>query len=269
MAGRLVNALDRIAQLPGIDQWRRARFDDAFVSGRAVGCCRGVFESYEQAATAAPTTRPIGYDHVEAAGMYHDRLDRVYPSDYPMMLWLQKTFADGARSVLDLGGHIGIGYYAYQRLVSFPDDVAWRVHDVPAVMEAGRREALTRDPSSRLGFADRFEAASDADVLFTAGCLQYLPQSLAERLAGLERRPRWLLVNLLPLHEKLSYWTVQSIGTAYCPYRIQHARGFFSDLERLGYRLEDTWENPDKECWVAFEPARSLDRYHGAALRLT
>jgi putative methyltransferase (TIGR04325 family) len=76
------------------------------------------------------------------------------------------------------------------------------------------------------------------------------------------------LINLLPLHPQYHYWTVQSIGTAFCPYRIQHSETFFSDLARLGYRVEDRWENLEKECWVAFEPEHSLDRYHGAALRL-
>ena len=88
MNGRLVNALDRIAKLPGIHQLREARFNEAFVNGKAVGCCRGIFQSYAAAASAAPETRPLGYDHVDAAAMYHDRLERVYPSDYPMMLWL-------------------------------------------------------------------------------------------------------------------------------------------------------------------------------------
>jgi putative methyltransferase (TIGR04325 family) len=268
MSGTLVNGLDTLGKLPGIYQWRKSRFDDAFTSSKAVGCCRGVFETYAQAAAATPKSRPLGYDNVDAAGMYHDRLGRVYPADYPMMLWLQKAFADGARNVLDLGGHIGIAYYAYQQLIDIPSDASWRVHDVPAVMVAGREEALSRDPARRLSFADDFESAADADLLFTAGCLQYLEQTLAQRLAGLKRRPKWLLVNLLPLHQQLDYWTVQSIGTAFCPYRIQREQTFFADLEQLGYRVEDKWENPEKSCWIAFEPEHSLDRYHGAALRL-
>jgi len=269
MAGRLVSAVNRIGNLPGIHQWRRARFDDAFVAGKAIGCCRGIFDSPDEAARAAPRTRPLGYDHADAAAMYHDRLDRVYPSDYPMMLWLQRALDDGVRKVLDLGGHIGIAYYAYQRMVPFPADLSWRVHDVPAVMEAGRREALARDPAGRLSFVDCFESVADIDLLFTAGCLQYLEDSLAQRIAALPRRPRWILVNLLPLHDRHEYWTVQSIGTAFCPYRIQYTETFFSDLERLGYHVEDHWENLEKECWVAFEPEHSLDHYHGAALRLT
>jgi putative methyltransferase (TIGR04325 family) len=268
MTGKIHAALDRIGNLPGVLPWRQRRFDQSFEAGQSIGCCRGVFETQAQAAAAAPTSRPLGYDHADAADMYRDRLSRIFPSDYPMMLWLQKVFDDGARKVFDLGGHIGLAYYAYQKLVDFPRDTSWCVNDVPAVMASGEREALALDPLRRLTFSDRFEAAADADVLFTAGCLQYLDQTLAERLAALPRRPRWLLVNLLPLHERSAYWTVQSIGTAYCPYRIQHAQAFFAELEALGYRIQDQWENIDKACWIAFEPEHSLDRYHGAALRL-
>ena len=269
MTGTLHRALDQLGTLPGLLQWRKSRFDKSFDAGQAIGCFRGLFETYSQAAAAAPATRPTGYDHVDAANMYRDRLNSIYPSDYAMMLWLSKAFADGARKVVDLGGHIGLAYYAYQRLLAFPEDISWCVSDVPAVMAAGRQEALERDPTRRLGFTDQFEAvAADAEVLFTAGCVQYLEETLAQRIATLSQRPRWLLINLLPLHERSAYWTVQSIGTAYCPYRIQHAQSFFADLERLGYRVHDKWENIDKSCWIAFEPEHSLDRYYGAALRL-
>ena len=247
---------------------RMRSFDAAFAAGQRVGCCRGVFETSNEAAGAAPATRPLGYDHDGAAEMYRDRLSRVYPADYPMMVWLKNAFADGARSVYDLGGHIGIAYYAYQRVIDFPHDVSWTVHDVPAVLESGRREALQRDPMRRLSFSDRVDSASGMDVLFTAGCLQYLEDTLAQRVAALQVKPAWLFVNLLPLHERRAYWTVQSIGTAFCPYRIQHAKTFFGELQALGYDLLDTWENPEKACWIAFDPEHSLDRYHGAALRL-
>jgi len=268
MSGAAQLWLERIVGLPGFLQLRKIRFDRAFDAGRAVGCCRGLFATYGDAAVAAPKSRPLGYNHADAANMYRDRLSRVYPSDYPMMLWLQKAFAAGARDIFDLGGHIGLKYYAYRRLVEFPDDLSWRVYDVPAVLAKGRQEALKLDHARRLTFTDRGETAAEADVLFTAGCLQYLEETLAQRVASLRQRPRWLLVNVVPLHERFSFWTVQCIGTAFCPYRIQRMQTFFSELEQLGYRVLDIWENPDTECWIAFEPKYSLDHYSGAALRL-
>ncbi|KNZ34089.1 MAG: hypothetical protein AD742_01260 [Methylibium sp. NZG] len=261
-------AIERFGQLPGILQWREKRFDRAFAANRLIGTSRGIFDTHAQAARAAPTSRPTGYDDVDSSGLYQDRLKNVFPGDYPMMLWLQRVFNDGARKVFDLGGNIGLAYYAYQRLVDFPDDVSWCVNDVGPIVQAGEREALVRDPQRRLRFTQRFEDASDADVLFTSGCIQYLQHSLADQLAALPRRPRWLLVNLVPLHERWDFWTVQSIGSAFCPYRIQHSKTFFADLDRLGYAEQDRWEALDRECWIAFEPERSLDRYHGAAFKL-
>lgn len=268
MGEHLSKARSLIGDLPGIRHWRHERFKNRFENGQAVGTCRGVFDSYEAAAAAAPASRPLGYDHDDAAGMYHDRIGQIYSSDYPMMFWLQRALDLGARRVFDLGGHIGLSYYSYATRMVLPQDLSWQVCDVPAVVDSGRREAAARDSTGRLRFTADFAEAAQADVLFTAGCLQYLQETLAQRVASLPRQPEWLLVNLLPLHPARGYWTVQSIGTAYCPYRVQHDEGFFQDILRLGYRRLDRWENLEKSCWVAFDDLHSLDRYHGAAFRL-
>jgi putative methyltransferase (TIGR04325 family) len=211
---------------------------------------------------------PTGYDNDAMASMYRNRLERVYPADYPLLLWLTKAFAAGATRLFDLGGHVGIGYYAYRRYLDYPAEMAWQVHDVPAVMTAGRVLAQERDTWKQLSFADDFDAAADADILFTSGCIQYLEQTLARRIAGLRRRPQWVLVNLLPLHPSEAYWTVQSTGEALCPYRIQKTDEFLAEFERLGYTKLDMWENAEKRCRIAFEPRYSLDRYYGAVFRL-
>jgi putative methyltransferase (TIGR04325 family) len=266
--GRIERAVHAVLGLPGIAWLRRRRFDAAFAAGRRVGVCRGVHRSYREAVAAAPATRPLGYDHEGTAAMYRDRIDHVYSSDYPMMLWLGKSFDDGARRVFDLGGHVGISYYAYAGYLDYPASLEWRVHDVPAVLAAGRTLARERDVRRSLHFADSFDEASGSDVLFTAGCVQYLETTLAEKLAALPERPRWVLVNLLPLHACESFWTVQSIGEAFCPYRVERRSDFFDAMRANGYELVDSWENPDKACIVALEPAYSVRGYAGAAFVL-
>lgn len=268
MLDQINSVLNRVFMLPGIAHWRKHRFDKAFSHGTYGGHCRGVFQSHEQAARAAPPTLPLGYDNPSAASMYRDRLDRIFPSDYPAMLWLQKAFADNVRHVFDLGGHVGVGYYAYQKHMTYPEGLTWRVCDVPAVVTAGQALASERDGRGALKFTAQFGDAESADLLFSSGCLQYLPETLAERLATLSKRPRWILINLIPLHEDHAFWTVQSIGQAFCPYRIQNTKSFFASLEALGYGVLDVWENLEKRCDVAFEPGHSLDRYYGAALYL-
>ncbi len=268
MSQTLHETLDKALEIPPILNWRMKRHYAAFSKGQYGGSCRGLYKSYREAADAAPTTLPLGYDSAGPAAMYRDRLEQVFPSDYAMMLWLGKAFADGAKRLFDLGGHVGVGYYAYQRYLAYPEALSWQVFDVPAVIKVGKELALERDRRRALAFVDQFEQAGAADVLFTSGCLQYLEDTLAEKLATLPRKPRWLLVNLLPLHDHLAYWTVQSIGSAFCPYRIQRKSIFFSDLENLGYEVRDIWTNPEKRCEIAFHPEHSLNGYFGAALTL-
>jgi putative methyltransferase (TIGR04325 family) len=259
--------VDRVAGWPVVDGVLRRRYDRVFEANREANLFRGVFGTFDEAARSAPPTRPLGYDNPDSAAMYLDRTRRIYPTDYPVLFWLQKLLAGGCERIFDLGGHIGVSYYAYRRYLDYPARLRWCVHDVPAVMAQGRKFAAEKDRDNRLSFCDRFEEADGFDVLMAQGSLQYLPDTLAERLARLPAPPRHLLLNLAPLHERHSYFTLQSVGTAFCPYRITAAGEFLRSFEELGYALVDTWENPDKNCRIPFHPDRSLDRYHGFHFR--
>lgn len=256
------------SSLPGIGGLQRRRFDKAFEQGEYAGLCRGVFESAQAAAAQAPKSLPLGYDHDGPAAMYRERLKKIYASDYPMMHWLARAFADQSKTVFDLGGHVGVSYYAYQRYLDYPENLTWQVNDVPAVNTLGRELAQMLDERRAISFTDDFSGANGTDIVFTSGCLQYLEESLAQKIADLAHRPRWVLVNLLPLHKSKAFWTVQNIETAFCPYRIQQYASFFADMKAQGYELLDQWENPEKHCEIAFDPEHSLDQYYGAAFRL-
>jgi putative methyltransferase (TIGR04325 family) len=269
MRTRFHDMLDSALELPGLAAWRRRRFDAAFATGQYAGECRGVYPDRQSCEAAMPeTSMPSGYDNEDMAKAYRSRLERVYPGDYPLLLWLGKAFAEGATRIHDLGGHVGIGYYAYRRYLDYPEALSWEVHDVPAVMAAGRALARERDTWKQLSFVEDAGTAADADVLFTSGCIQYLDETLGERVAGLRKRPRWVMVNLLPLHSKEAYWTLQSTGAALCPYRIQRTADFLREFDKLGYEMLDMWENAEKRCVIAFDEAHSLDRYYGMAFRL-
>lgn len=263
----LHRAVDGLSRWPLVGGWLRARYDRRFEANRDANLFRGVFDTFEAAQASAPAGLPLGYDNPASAAMYVDRTRRTYPTDYPVMFWLQKLFAGGATDVFDLGGHIGVSYYAYRRHLDYPAALRWRVHDVPAVMEEGRRFAQERDAERRLGFCERFEACDGADVLIALGSLQYLPETLAERLSRLRAPPRHLLLNLTPLHERHSYFTLQSVGTAFCPYRVTAIGEFLKSFDALGYAMVDSWENPDKKCEIPFHPEHSLERYHGFHFR--
>ncbi len=257
---RVVN---RIADLPLIRGYRERRYARYFAANRDENLFRGIFESFDAAQRSAPETRPLGYDNAESASMYLDRTRKTYPTDYPVMFWLQKLLANGCTRVFDLGGHIGVSYYAYRKYLNYSPSLQWAVHDVPAVMAQGRKFAAEKDKDGHLTFCDRFDDVEGTDVLMALGSLQYLPEALVDRLRRLRAPPKHLILNLMPLHEKHSYFTLQSIGTAFCPYRITAVGEFLRSFEDFQYKLVDSWENPDKSCEIPFFPKHSLDRYHG------
>ena len=259
--------LDRLTTLPGLRQACAIRYERRFAGNRRENLFRGVYDSFEAAAATAPAARPLGYDNPDSALMYRDRIQRVYPSDYPVLFWLQWLFAQGCTHVFELGGHIGISYYAYQTVMSYPDALRWVVSDVPAVMERGTAFARNKDGLGKLSFDGDFSHAAEADVLMALGVLQYLPETLAQRLAGLPRLPPHLIVNLTPLHAERGYFTLQSIGTAFCPYRIDVLQRFIDGFKALGYTVRDAWINPEKSCEIPFHPQHSLRHYHGFYLR--
>lgn len=259
------------SRIPFVRAMQEASYARRFLAHTAVThhIYRGVYATFDEARASIPPTRAAGYDNSESAELYRERTRRVFINDYPMMLWLDRFLSQGARHIFDVGGHIGIAYYAYQKYLAYPAALRWTVQDVPAVNAAGARWAADHDPARRLAFADSINAASGSDLLFAAGSLQYLEYTLADALLRMAQPPRFLLLNSVPVHPSQSYFTVQNIGVALCPYRVTADREFLGSLTALGYELQDRWENPQRHCTVPFHPELSLDRYFGFAFRLS
>ena len=124
-AGRL---LDR---LPPFTWINRAVYRRVFARNRHENLFLGRYASFAEAAAAAPSVKPVGYDNAESVALYGDELR---PRDYPALFWIDRLVAAGARRVFDLGGYTGIKHYAFAKLVDYPDDLTWTVGDVPAVV---------------------------------------------------------------------------------------------------------------------------------------
>lgn len=257
--------LEAVSRHAWLQRWREARYEREFLAHRSPtkNLYRGVYGSFAQAQASVPAARADSYDNEPSAALYRDRTRRVFLNDYPTMLWLGKLFDAGRRSVFDLGGHIGLAYYAYQRYLDYPAGLSWQVHDMPAVTAAGLAWAQQHDASGWLSFSDEPQQASGKDIFFAAGSLQYLDYSLLELLAGLAQPPAHLLLNSVPIHPTASYFTVQNMGTACCPYRVTAEREFIDGLKARGYALHDRWENQQRACQIPFHPEYSLDRYFG------
>jgi putative methyltransferase (TIGR04325 family) len=236
--------------------------DSAFATNTSDHLFRGVFTSFEEARASAPATRPLGYDNPESAELYLKRL-RVDDHDYPAMLWLSKSFTGAMTRVVDYGGAVGIKFFAFSRLIDFPANLDWLVIDVPAVVERGRAFATARRAPATLRFSADLKDADGADVLFASGSLQYLERPLPAMLETLSQLPRRIIINTTPIHPTEAFYTLNSIGTAFCPYQVAAHGPFIDGMEAAGYKMRDEWRNLGKRMEIPDHPSRSLTHYTG------
>ena len=230
---KLDRAFDKVGAAPGLRKVQEARYARHFAENTAENLFHGVFDSFAAAEASAPRARPVGYDNPGSADLAYATVASEW--DYPAIFWLATALAEGHGTVFDLGGHVGVKYYAFRRFLGQRPELRWTVCDVPAVVARGTDLARFRDPDHRLAFTTRCTDASDHDVLFASGSLQYLPQTLGEMLRSLRRLPRWIVINTTPIHEAKSVFTLNRIGTAICPYRVQARAPFIEAVRALGY----------------------------------
>jgi putative methyltransferase (TIGR04325 family) len=239
----------------------------AFMANRDQNLFFGVHDNWEQALAAARSFGTEGYDNSASATLYNWRT-RMDPHDYPSLYWLHRSMHEGMRSVFDVGGAIGIKFMAFREALSKWADLAWLVQDVPAMVTLGREQAQQRGDAAQLRFTDRFDDGEGSDVLFASGVLQYLPETLGELLKHYARLPRRIVINTCAIHAQREFFTVNSLGTAFCAYRIQTQASLVRGLTALGYRLRESWTNPDKPMMIPGRPELSLRHYSGFCLDL-
>ena len=232
----------------------------------------GIYSSHANAmAAAARIARPSRYEEFDRAafaggGMYGRQGIRV--SDYPLVYWLKRFFDGGCRRLFDLGGHDGVTYYSFARLLDYPADLSWTVHDVPNAMAAGAEWAREHDSQQHLSFAASQFEASGCELLISSGTLQYLEYTLPELLAALSMRPSSVLVNLVPMHPQKSFFTLQNMGRAVMPYRVQALPAFVDAMQSLGYVKQDQWHSRERHLRIPFEPDYRIDGYEGFCFTL-
>src|ERR1041384_8477472 len=62
-----------------------ARYERHFVTADKAHLFRGVYDSFEAAARAAPGSKPVGYDHPGPGARSRNNLETVFLSDYPVL----------------------------------------------------------------------------------------------------------------------------------------------------------------------------------------
>jgi putative methyltransferase (TIGR04325 family) len=233
---------------------------------------RGVFRSFEEATAACPKGKRLGHNQEIIADRCHPvmqnaerRIGSFDPRDYPVLVWLARALEDGS-SVLDLGGNVGLGYYAYRRFISYPTSLRWVVCEIPQLCQAGRR--LAREHKAEgLEFTEEFAQGDGSGIILSCGTLQFLESSLAQLVLTLKRKPRHILIQRVPLGDERTFYTMENVGYAYCPYRVQNKQELFDSLAAQGYDLIDSWKD-SKLFRIPFHPRRTVNGYHGAYFRL-
>jgi len=259
--------VDALARLPGLAGLVRRQAYEAFLANRDGNLFFGVHGTFDEAAQAAAACGRAGYDNGDSARLYTHRT-RIDAHDYPALYWLSRSLDEGHRRMFDVGGATGIKFVAFRDLLQHHPDLCWTVQDVPAMVAQGRAETLQRGDDARLRFTERFDDGDGQDLLYASGVLQYLPATLGDLLAGWQRLPRRIVINTTAIHPQHEFFTVNSLGTAFCPYRVQTQASLIRGLTGLGYRLREAWTHPGKVMHIPFHPERSLDQYSGYCLDL-
>jgi len=226
----------------------------------------GSFESFAAAEAGAPESKAVGYDNAQAAWEIYSH--QIYFYDYPGLFWLSRSLDAGMTRVFDLGGHVGIKYYAFRRVLPYPEALQWTVCDVPGVVQTGREIAAQRSVTAQLGFTTDYRHASGCDVLYVSGSLQYLPTRISEVLGALAVKPKRIVMNTTAVHPERTIYTLNSIGFAVCPYRIQHDEELWADLRQSGYKRRDAWRNEGKPIEVPFVEGGDKAYYAGCCFDL-
>jgi putative methyltransferase (TIGR04325 family) len=226
---------------------------------------RGVYPSMEAARAAAPRARTFGYDNQQAAEMYRECLQPRW-GDYALIYWLGRVIGPGSK-LLDIGGNIGLIFYAFEKYVSYPPDFKWVVYDLPASIEAGKKFMAER-PRPNLAFTARLEDCPHPDIILASGAMQYIDWELADFLATLSPRPKNILINKLPAYQGPSFVTLQDIGPSIVAYRVFNGPAFIQSMVALGYELIDRWDITELHCNIPLHPSRTVSGYSGMYFQL-
>ncbi|MDM0111701.1 methyltransferase, TIGR04325 family [Variovorax sp. J22R133] len=190
----------------------------------------------------------------------------LLPHDYPPLFWLTRIFqspvGQNFTRVLDLGGSVGVTFLAFKPYLQLPPNLRWEVCELPDTAEFGRQVARDRG-ETQLSFTTDSKAVDGADILFTAGTIQYIDTPLHQTLGGLANAPKHVLINRLPLTPNASFVTLQNSGIAVWPYHILNDTQFVQAMKGIGYRVVDRWKCLQNSTSIPFHPEHTLDHFHG------
>ena len=230
------------------------------------GLYSGIYPSYAAAMEAIPKSRQSGWNTDNSAKLWSDHIDPVRLSTYPVFFWLSQLYREND-ALVDAGGSIGVTYYGYKRLGKLPRGATWTVVEVTKIAEEGTRIAQ-REQAAGLSFLDRLQDVPRCDILISCGAMQFMETSIPGMLEALPAKPRYLILNKLPITPYEDFWTLQNYGPAVTPNRLYNERKFLEYFNGHGYRLRDRWDVQDLDCIIPFHPERYLKEFAGFVFEL-
>lgn len=225
------------------------------------GLYSGIYDSYASAQRAIPQSQNHGWDNEQSASLWLNRIHHMQPTAYAPFFWLSHLLREGT-TIIDYGGSIGLSYYNYVRRQRLPPRARWIVVELPHLAAAGRK-VRQRENATQLEFVDDLASAPPAEILLSAGALQYIDESVPGLLQKLAALPAHILLNKLPLTRQPGYWTLQNFGTAVSPYQVYNEKEFLAHFQEAGYVLQDRWQVPELSCDVPFHPDRYVPHFSG------
>jgi len=223
----------------------------------------GVFDSFEAANQWIAAQGQVSQFRLDHRRWREERLGLMV-HDYPMLFWLDRVLQGRSTArVADLGGSVGVSYYAFRRVLPFGDGLQWQVCELPETVAAGR-EIAQEQGAVQLSFTSDPAALDGADVLFAAGAIQYIETPLPDTLRAMQAPPAHVLINRLPLSGRHpTHVTLQHSGQAISPYRIANRREFLDAMAQAGYRQVDTWRCLENATDIPLHPEHALPWFHG------
>ena len=243
---------------------REAVYRRKFLDDHGPDLFLGSFEDFAAAAASAPRYAAQRRRPPSAPLS----IPQVLVSDYPSIFWLGKALGDGMRSVFDLGGRVGVKYYAFRRMLDYPADLRWTVCEDEDMVRQGQELAVQRDVAGQLGFTASVQAANGHDVLYASGSLAYMPARISEIVGALAAKPKRIILNATAVHPDRTLYTLQNTGFAVAPCRIQHHDELLAELALAGYQRRDGWRNEGKQIRIPFVHGGEKPYYAGCCFDL-
>ena len=253
--------------------FKEKEYEQKFATN-AYGCFWGVFETFEQARQASPQTKSVGYNNADLAKEYQKMLEEhnwentgriIGINDYPILCWFKSIFEEGATTVFDFGGNMGVHFYSYSKYLEYPQDLKWTVCELPEIIKIAQRLAEKRCAKG-LEFTSDFNEANGKDVFIASGSIQYV-ENLSFSLSSIDQKPKFLLINRLPLYDGDQFVTLQNGGQVFYPQYVFNQAEFIASITSIDYELIDLWQGVDT-CHIPCHPEKSVPSYSGLYFRL-